>query len=843
MDLLLNLDAAKCFSLLDVSKALPPVAISAAVAPPKGRKVRPADEWSQRGVSGYPSRHNERPSSRRRQSSLIYDVNLDRSLDLTVGLKNGTGGAEDACRKEKILVQPKCSTKCSRYGGIIPAILQALDMFEDLDEAFGPWEDRMSCKERSIILKEQSSWERAWDIFEWFKRKRCYEANVIHYNIMLRILGRAQKWGYVEQLWDEMIANGVEPVNSTYGTLIDAYSKGGRREVALAWLGKMNKQGMVPDEVTMGIIVQMYKKAGEFGKAENFFKKWSNGGFSQDSAISENTIHIDGVRNVHLSSQTYNTLIDTYGKAGQIEEASDMLNQMLKEGILPTTVTLNTLIHMNGNNGKLEELDELMGKMEELRCVPDTRTYNILISIYTKLGDIYKANSYFEKMKKAGLEPDVVSYRTLLRAYSTRRLVSEAEDLMREMNDRGLEFDEYTQSALLRMYIDAGMLEKSWSWFMRFHLKGDMSSECYAADIDAYGQRGLVEFAERAFFCREKHARLTLLEFNVMIKAYGIANNHEKACQLFDSMESQGVEPDKCSYNSLIQILSTADLPRRAMPYLKMMQEAGLVSDCIQYCALMSNFVRLDELETAEDLYKEMLRNDVPRDIVVYGVLINAFAEAGNIEKVTSYVDEAKEAGLTLNNVIYNSLIKLYTKVGHLREAEIAYRMLQSSETGADVYSSNCMIDLYSKRAMLEEGRSVFRDLKNRGIANEFTYVMMLCLYRRIGRTDKAFQIAKRMREFGLLKDPMSYNQVLGVYILDGRIREAAVTFKEMNAAGISPDDSTFRLLGLLLTRCGISKHAIGKMEVSAKRDLNVGIQAYLSALSAIAMTDDHGTT
>ncbi|KAI4372157.1 hypothetical protein MLD38_010428 [Melastoma candidum] len=346
----------------------------------------------------------------------------------------------------------------------------------------------------------------------------------------------------------------------------------------------------------------MYKKAGEFRKAENFFKKWSNGVFSLNSVISENTIHTDGLSNIHLSQQTYHTLIDTYGKAARIEEASDMLNRMLKEGIVPTTVTLNTLIHMYGNNGKLEELNELMGKMEELRCVPDTRTYNILISIYTKLDDIYKANSYFEKMKKNGLEPDVVSYCTLLRAYSTRRLVSEAEDLMHEMNDRGLEFDEYTQSALLRMYIEAGMLEKSWTWFMRFNLKGDMSSECYAADIDAYGQRGLVEYAERAFLCREKHARLTLLEFNVMIKAYGIANNHEKACQLFDSMESQGVEPDKCSYNSLIQILSTADLPRRAMPYLKKMQEAGLVSDCIQYCALMSNFVRLDELEKAEDL-------------------------------------------------------------------------------------------------------------------------------------------------------------------------------------------------------------------------------------------------
>ncbi|KAI4372155.1 hypothetical protein MLD38_010426 [Melastoma candidum] len=113
MDLLVP-DAAKCFSLLDVSKASPPVAISVSVAPPKGRKARPAHERSQRGISGNPNNYNERSSSRRRQSSVLYDVNVERSGDLDVGGKNGIGGTKDARGKEKILVQPRCSTKCSR---------------------------------------------------------------------------------------------------------------------------------------------------------------------------------------------------------------------------------------------------------------------------------------------------------------------------------------------------------------------------------------------------------------------------------------------------------------------------------------------------------------------------------------------------------------------------------------------------------------------------------------------------------------------------------------------------------------------------------------------------------
>lgn len=82
-------------------------------------------------------------------------------------------------------------------------------------------------------MKEQTRWERAVVIFEWFKSKECYELNVIHYNIMLRILGKARKWRYVQSLWEEIIRKGIKPINSKYGTLIDVYNKGGLKVHAL----------------------------------------------------------------------------------------------------------------------------------------------------------------------------------------------------------------------------------------------------------------------------------------------------------------------------------------------------------------------------------------------------------------------------------------------------------------------------------------------------------------------------------------------------------------------------------------------------------------------------------
>ncbi|KAK4275840.1 hypothetical protein QN277_018858 [Acacia crassicarpa] len=840
-----------CFHVVGSSNTLPGVGVSVSTAEKCHPGTRKSGEqklphapngrvrWSRRVQRSVPDRRDGV-----NHEHVLKKQNLERNLN-GVAPRNKRINGEisrigNGVVQEK--VQTKCSTKWLTYGGCIPAILTALDMLQDLDEALRPWEERLSNKERSIILKEQTRWERALEIFEWFDKKG-HELNVIHYNIMLRILGKARRWSHLESLWNEMNTRGIAATNSTYGTLIDVYSKGGLKEDALVWLEKMLRKGVEPDEVTMVIVVQLYKKAGEFQKAEDFYRKWSSGELlTQGRNNTLSTSEIDK-RVVHshvcLSSNTYNTLIDTYGKAGQLKEASQTFSKMLNQGIAPTTVTFNTMIHICGNHGQLEEVSSLLQKMEELRCPPDTRTYNILISLHTKHNDIAMATEYLSKMKEASLEPDLVSYRTLLYAYSIRQMVCEAEELISEMDEKGLEIDEFTQSALTRMYIEAEMLEQSWLWFRRFHLSGNMTAECYSANIDAYGEHGHTLEAEKVFICCKEMKKLSILHFNVMIKAYGIGKCYDKACRLFDSIEKHGIIADKCSYSSLVQILASADQPHTAKFYLKKMQEAGLIDDCIPYCAVISSFAKLGLLEMAEELYKEMIGHAVQPDVIVYGILINAFADAGSVKEALTYVDEMKKAGLPGNVVVYNSLIKLYTKVGYLKEAEETYKLLQSSEEGPSIYCSNCMLDLYTRRSMVEQAKDIFDHVKEKATANEFTYAMMLYMYKRMGRLDEAIQIAKEMKKLGLLTDLLSYNNVLGLYAMDGRTKEAEETFKEMIRATIQPDDCTFRSLGFLLLKCGVSEQAVGKLEVLMKKDASLGLQAWMSALSCVLDVED----
>ncbi|KAK2403746.1 Pentatricopeptide repeat (PPR) superfamily protein [Trifolium repens] len=766
--------------------------------------------------------------------------NQDTQLKKQCPEKNSDDGVLE---KRKIGVHTKRSAKGVSYGGIIPFILKDLDMIQDVEEALRPWEIQINNKERSIILKQQMKWDRAIEIFNWFD-ENSHELNVIHYNIMIRIIGKARKWTVLEGLWNQMNARGIVATNSTYGTLIDVYSEAGLREDALFWFETMLEHGIEPDEVTMVTVVQLYKKAGGLQKAEEFFRKWSlgeplrpNNHYMTDALeLDERTLFFKA----SFGSHTYNTWVDAYGKAGQLKKSSETFVKMLKQGIPPTTVTFNTMIHICGNHGRLEEASSLLQKMEELQCSPNTRTYNTLISLHTKHNDIDMATKYFKRMKESCLEPDHVSYRKLLYAYSIRKMVCEAEELITEMDEKGLEIDQFTQSALTRMYIEAGMLQRSLLWFQKFHLAGNMTSECYAANIDAYGEHGHISEAEKVFLWCQERKNLSVLEFNVMIKAYGIGKCYDKACQLLDSMNTHGVVADTCSYSSLIQILATADQPHIAKPYLKKMQMAGLVTNCIPYRAVISSFVKLGQLEMAEGVYKEMIRHGVKPDDMVYGVLINALYDAGRVKEAVSYADEMKRAGLPGNTVISNSLIKLYTKVGYLKEAQETYKLLQSSEEGPAVYSSNCMIDLYTRQSMVDQAKEIFETLKKNGTANEFSFAMMLCLYKKIERFDEAIQIANQMRKLGLLTDSLSYNTVLDLYATAGRPKEAVETFKDMVTASIQLHDCGLRSLRNLLLRCGASRQALDKLQVLMKKDASHGLQAWMSALTSVLEIDDY---
>lgn len=783
------------------------------------------------------------------------------------------------CHSKAVILPNRNSSingRKKKYGGVLPSILRALESDGNIERILNSFCENLSPKEQTVVLKEQKSWERVVRVFEFFKSRKDYVHNVIHYNIVLRALGRAEKWDELRLCWIEMAKNGVLPTNNTYGMLVDVYGKAGLAKEALLWIKHMRvRGGLFPDEVTMNTVIKVLKDAREFNKADRFFKGWCVGRLELDDfelesfverepnsapislkhflstelfrtggrspiATSRSSMVLDAsIRKPRLTS-TYNTLIDLYGKAGRLKDAADIFAEMLKSGVAPDTITFNTMIFTCGSYGNLSEAESLLGKMDERGISPDTKTYNIFYSLYADAGDIEAALKYYRKIRDVGLFPDVVTHRAVLHTLCQRNMVQEVEAVILEMEKSGIHIDEHSVPPLMKMYLDERQLDKAKALLDKCHPDGGLSSKTLAAVLDIYAQKGLWAEAETEFYGKRKLVgKNDILEYNVMVKAYGKAKLYDQALSLFKGMKNQGIWPDQCTYNSIIQMLAGGDMVKEARELLSEMQAAGFKPQCLTVSSLIASYVRLSQVSDAVSVYQEMVRAGIKPNEVVYGSLINGFAETGRVEEAVQYFRLMEECGVPANQIVLTSLIKAYSKVGCLEGAKKLYEKMRDSEGGADIVASNSMLGLYADLGMVSEAKLIFDNLREKGTSDGISFATMIYLYKSMGMLDEAIDVAEEMKQSGFLRDSTSYNKVMACYATNGQLRESAELLHEMVTRKLLPDTGTFKVLFTILKKGGIPVEAVMQLESSYQEGKPYARQAIISSVFSVVGLHD----
>ncbi|KAL2469180.1 Pentatricopeptide repeat-containing protein [Forsythia ovata] len=757
--------------------------------------------------------------------------------------------------------------KKKKYGGILPSILRSLAAENNVEKTLDLYYFKLTPKEQTVILKEQNSWEKVLRIFEWFKSQKEYAPNVIHYNVVLRALGRAQKWDELRLCWIEMAKNGVLPTNNTYGMLVDVYGKAGLVKESLLWIKHMKLRGIFPDEVTMNTVVRVLKDAGEYNRADRFYKDWCNGrvelgdldldiiGDSKPISLKQflltelfrtggrNNFSTPGASDVERSvkkprlTATYNTLMDLYGKAGQLKDASDVFADMLKSGVMPDTFTFNTMIFICGSHGYLSEAEALLNKMEEWGISPDTKTYNIFLSLYADVGNIDAVLLCYKKIKEVGLFPDEVTHRALLQILCNRNMLQEVEAVIEEMETLEMHIDQNSLPVLINMYVNQGLSERAKFLFDKCQSIGRLSSGTYAAIIDVYAEKGLWAEAEAVFYSKSGSfgQKREVLEYNVMIKAYGKAKLYDKAFLLFKGMRTHGTWPDECTYNSLIQMFAGGDLVDKARDLLVEMHKAGLKPSCPTFSAVIARYAHMERLSDAVNVFQEMLQADVKPNEVVYGSLIDGFAEAGKFEEAIHYFHVMEESGISVNQVVLTSMIKAYGKIGSVEGAKQLYEKIKKLNGGPDIVASNSMLSLYAELGMVSEAKMIYDHLREKNWADGVTFATMMYVYKNMGMLDEAIEVAEKMKQSHLVRDCVTFNKVMACYATNGQLVECGELLHEMVVdRKLLPDGGTHKILFTILKKGGAPAEAVRQLESSYQEGRPYARQAVITSVFSV---------
>jgi len=644
----------------------------------------------------------------------------------------------------------------------------------------------------------------------------------------------------------------LPPSNPAYAALADALAKAGLARGALLLLA--------PDEVSMNTFVRVLKDQGRYADALALFRNWCDGRFEVDfldldgiaidsdcpmqflladicdGNFASGALAIDeGPRKPKLVA-TYNTLIDLYGKAGRLKDALDMFLDMPAHGVMPDKYTFNTLINVFGFAGNTAQAEALFASMLVRGINPDTKTYNVMMTVFASIGDLDGVLKYYRQIGKAGLHVDAVSSRIVLQVLCERKMVREAEDVIEGTLNSGGSVHEQSLPVVIKMYVDLGLLDEANTFFER-HCRGKgVSSKYFAAMIDAFAVKGLWEEAEHIFLSRGGDGNnKDIIEYNVMVKAYGRAKQYDRVSSLLESMEGYGVSPDECTYNSLIQMFSVGGFPQRAKKLLGKMKDAGFEPKCETYSAVIRSYSRHCLVPEAIGLFNEMKSSGVEPNIIVYGLLIDMFAETGNVKEALHYNNLLEESGISPNQVVLTSLIKAYSKYNCWKEAQNLYSRMNNMDGGPDIIASNAMLNLYANLGMVTEAKEIFDSLRRNSNADGVSYTTMVYLYKGMGLLSESIKVACELQKSGLLSDCASYNAVISCYVAKGNLRDCAELVQEMILANIPPDASTFGMIFSLLQNGHVSAEEVLQLESAYNDGKSSAKQAILAFLFSIA--------
>lgn len=214
--------------------------------------------------------------------------------------------------------------------------------------------------------------------------------------------------------------------------MIDGLVRNGEMNMALEMFREMQKENMSPNEVTIvgGALISMYSRCGDIDEAERIFAMMKE-------------------RNVI----TYNLMISGLAMHGKSIQAIEIFRGMIKQGLLPTSVTFVAILNACSHGGLVDLGFEMFHSMSrDYGIPPQIEHYGCIVDLLGRVGHLKEAYNFIHNMEIA---PDHVMLGSLLSACKIHGNFELGEQVARILMNHGV-VDSGTYVLLANVYASSG---------------------------------------------------------------------------------------------------------------------------------------------------------------------------------------------------------------------------------------------------------------------------------------------------------------------------------------------------------------------------------------------------
>jgi pentatricopeptide repeat protein len=326
------------------------------------------------------------------------------------------------------------------------------------------------------------------------------------YNIYLRELSESRDLEGLQRKLSRMTARGIPKNHVTHGTVVTAYVRARRFDLAEAAL---QQAGSAAGVEAYGALVNGYAREKQFDFARGVIGQMVIDGVPPNKIVYHDLMHQlvldDNLREalqvardmqkagIPLEICHYDTMFMGLGRAGKFSRALALLREMRARGTPAEITSFNILLDAATRTDPSRVL-EVVHAMRDEGLAPNAVTFTTLVKAQGQGGDVIaldRVRALLAQAEASGVRPDRPMYNAFVSAFAKGAAFGEAEDLVVRMSeDTATRPDKVTFASLCFAYF---RWSRPYDALDVYHYAVETG-----APLDAYFYNGFVDQLVRA---------------------------------------------------------------------------------------------------------------------------------------------------------------------------------------------------------------------------------------------------------------------------------------------------------------------------------------------------------
>lgn len=610
------------------------------------------------------------------------------------------------------------------------------------------------------------------------------------FSLWLRKSAEKRSLSKSKMIHSQLVISGLEPDTHLWASMVNAYVKCGSTGYALKVFDKMT----VRDIVSWNALISGYLEHGQPDNGLYLFVRMQREGlvlneFALATGLKACSmcLELDLGKLVHaqviklgfcLDLFIGSSLVDLYAKCGLMELAYGVFCSMPVKSVM----VWNALLNGYAEEGDGRKLIYMFHKIKDMETKFNNFILATVLKGFASSGDIKAGEAVHSLVVKLGYVLDGIVTLTLLDMYTKCGCAEETIKVFNSIQDPNV----VAWNKVLICLEQQGRGREAANWFTLMRCTNVKPNEfTFASLICVGGDLRDLRYGEsvQACVCKYGFESETLIS-NALLSMYMQNGCPFQGLRMFEKI----TDKDSVSWNALLSGLQDHQTCGWAPRIFKEMLVRGFQPNNITFNSVLRCGSSLFDVAFGRQIHVHIIKNRLHYSNFIGTALIDMYAKCGCLNDA----DVAFNRLIKRNLFAWTTMISSYAQADQANETLTCFIKMQQEGVKPNEFTLASCLSGCSDITTFETGQSLHSMSIKSGLSlDRYVSTALVHMYGKCGYTADAETIFKEL----VVRDTVSWNAMINIYVESGKERLALEAFKMMLDEKISPDEVSLRII------------------------------------------------